>query len=48
MSTHVYEQKDFCAKQSSVIAESKDRRSKEMASVTSTYTEAVTKLIEVR
>jgi hypothetical protein len=47
VSSHVDQQKNFCSKQSSIIAESMDRRSKEMASVTNIYTEAVMKLIEV-
>ena len=47
VSSHVDDQKYFCSKQSSGIEESCDRRSKEMSEVTNTYTEAVTKLIEV-
>jgi hypothetical protein len=47
VSSHVDQQKNFCSKQTSIIAESMDRRSKEMASVTNIYTEAVMKLIEV-
>ena len=47
VSSHVDQQKNFCSKQNTVIAESMDRRSKEMSAVTNTYTEAVTKLIEV-
>jgi hypothetical protein len=45
--SHVDQQKNFCSKLNVNLADNLDRRSEEKGLVTNTYTEAVTKLIEV-
>ncbi len=45
--SHVDQQKNFCSKLNINLAENLERRSDEKGLITNTYTEAVTKLIEV-
>jgi hypothetical protein len=45
--SHADQQKNFCSKLNSRLAENLERRSDEKAQMMNTYTEAVTKLIEV-
>ena len=45
--SHVDQQQNFCSKLNVNLADNLERRSEEKGLVTNTYTEAVTKLIEV-